>query len=321
MTDRRAVVRWGRSAYEADAHLALEEKAARAAGLSWTAFPTSDAPPELEGVGALVVTSKVRVDERVFATFEGSLVLTTTSGVDHIDLAAAAAHGVTVARCPLARRDPVVEQTMGALIGLLRRHPRQWSAAQSGHWARGDVLGWHPVALADARVLVVGLGVIGRRTAELLGAFGAEVWGVDPAGVPNAVRAVDLDGALPEVDALVLHCALTHETRGLISANRIGRLQPHAVLVNTARGALLDIDAAVTAVREGALGGLSVDVFPEEPWPGLARAAEVPGVWLTPHAAGVDRTLGERVGTEVGTTLTAWANGEALPHPVSVSTQ
>ncbi|MEM7789752.1 MAG: NAD(P)-dependent oxidoreductase, partial [Bacteroidota bacterium] len=207
------------------------------------------------------------------------------------------------------------------LLGLLRRQPAQWAAATEGRWARGEVLGWTPVALADATVLVVGLGVIGRRVAELLQAFGARVWGCDPAGVPSGVRSVDLDRALSQVDAVTLHCALTSETRGLLSANRIGRLQSHAVLVNTARGRLLDVDAAVAAMREGALGGLAVDVFPDEPWPGLQAAAAVPGVWLTPHAAGVDRSLGERVANEVGASLEAWASGQPLPHPVPVSTE
>jgi len=315
-----SVVRWGRSAYEADEHLALEERAARDLGLSWAAHPTSDEAPDLTGVGALVVTSKVCVDQAVLERFEGSLVLTTTSGFDHVDLRAAAARGVTVARCPLARRDPVVEQTLGSLIGLLRRQPAQWGAAVEGRWARGEVLGWTPVALADARVLVVGLGVIGSRVAEVLQTLGAEVWGADPKGVPAGVRAVDLDRALPQVDAVTLHCGLTPDSRGLLSANRIGRLQKHAVLVNTARGSLLDVDAAVAAVREGALGGLAVDVFPDEPWPGLQQAAKVPGVWLTPHSAGVDRSLGERVATEVAASLRAWVAGEPLPHPVAVST-
>ncbi|MEN0068036.1 MAG: NAD(P)-dependent oxidoreductase [Myxococcota bacterium] len=318
--ERPSVVRWGQSAYETDEHLALEERTAKELGLSWKAYPTSSEPPDLTDVGALVVTSKVEVDASVLARFEGSLVLTTTSGFDHIDRAAAVAQGIQVGRCPMARRDPVVEHSIGTLIGLLRRLPAQQDAARAGRWARGEVLGWTPVSLSDAKVLVVGLGVIGSRVAELLGHFGVEVWGTDPVGVPADVRAVDLDRALPQVDAVTLHCSLNDTSRGLLSANRIGRLQPHAVIVNTARGALLDVDAAVAAVRDQELGGLAVDVFPEEPWPGLENAARVPGVWLTPHASGVDRSLGARVATEVGASLTAWAKGDPLPHPVSVST-
>jgi len=87
-------------------------------------------------------------------------------------------------------------------------------------------------------------------------------------------------------------------------------------VVNTARGTLLDVEAAVREVREGRLRGLHVDVFPEEPWPGLAVAAQVEGVVLSPHAAGFVRGLGARIADEVGTALRAWRAGEPIPHVV-----
>ena len=101
-----------------------------------------------------------------------------------------------------------------------------------------------------------------------------------------------------------------------MSEERIGRLAPHTVLVNTARGPIVDVPAAVEAVRNGRLRGLSLDVFPTEPWPGLGAAAEVDGVWLSPHSSGYAEGLGERVAAEVVSTLGAWAKGAPLPHPV-----
>lgn len=310
------VLRWGQSAYESDEDLALERQGAAALGLDWRGVPESAEPPDLTGVDALVVTSRVRVDEAVLEAFGGSLVLTTTSGWDHIDVAAARRRGVVVGRCPLARRDPVVESALGSLIALMRGQPALLSAAGAGRWARSELPTLRPLALAGSRILVVGLGVIGSRMAQVLGALGVEVWGSDPAGVPGGVRAVALDEALPQIDAITVHCALTPSSRGLLSRERIARARPGAVLINTARGPVVDVDAAVEAVRRGHLAGIALDVFPQEPWPRLAEAAAIPGVWLTPHAAGYDRNLGHRVAQEVTAALAAWVAGEPLPHSV-----
>lgn len=310
------VLRWGQSAYETDADLARERDAATALGLAWSVVPESPTPPALEGVDVLVVTSRVRVDRQVLASFPGSFVLTTTSGWEHIDAQVARERGIVVARCPLARRDAVVESSLAGMIGLLRRQPALARAAAAGRWARAELPGLDPLALRDATVLVVGLGVIGARLAEVLAATGARVLGVDPAGVPAGVQPVDLDAAVPLADAITLHCAANRSTDGLFDAGRIGAMRAGAVLVNTARGSLVDVDAAVEAVRSGRLRGVMLDVFPDEPFPGLAAAASVDGVWLTPHSAGYARGLGARVAQEVADALAAWARGAPIPHMV-----
>jgi phosphoglycerate dehydrogenase-like enzyme len=313
-----AVLRWGQSAYETDADLALEEEAARALGLGWRVVPETVRPSDLplDGVSALVVTSRVQVDAHVLVRFSGSLVLTTTSGWEHIDVDAARSGGVSVARCPLARRDAVAESAVGSMVALLRRQPAFDTAARQGRWARAELPGLDPLLLSDCTVLIVGLGVIGQRVAELLRPFGTRLWGVDPRGVPDGVQRVELDTALASADVVTLHCALNPTTEGLISGERLASMRPGAVLVNTARGRLLDVDAAVDAVQRGHLRGLAVDVFPKEPWTGLQAAASVDGVWLTPHSAGYTRGLGTRVAHEVAGALRAWVAGEPVPHEV-----
>lgn len=309
------VLRWGRSAYETDADLRLEEEGARALGLSWRCTPDR-APPDLTGVDALVVTSRVRVSDEVIRAFPGSLILTTTSGWDHIDVRAARDRGIRVARLPEARRDAVVAHALGALLTLTRRFPALHAAARSGHWARGDLPALAPVGLDRATVLVVGLGVIGRRTVECLAPLGCRILGVDPHGVPAGVELVDLEEGLRQADAVTLHCDLNPTTRGLLSEARLDLLPRHAVVVNTARGGILDVRAAVERVAAGHLAGLHVDVFPEEPWPELAAGAAVEGVSFTPHAAGYIRDLGARVAEGVVAALTAWKRGDPIPHQV-----
>lgn len=313
----RTVLRWGRSAYETDADLALERAAAERLGLAFRTHPETPEAPDLAGVDALVVTSRVRVTAEVLARFPGSLVLTTTSGWDHVDVRAALARGVAVGRCPEARRDAVVEQALFSALALLRRQPALDGHARSGRWARAELPALDPLAVRGAEVLVVGQGVIGRRASAVWSALGARVLAVDPAGVAPEAEAVPLEEGLARAAVVGLHCALVPATRGLLGPARLARLRPDAVLVNTARGPLVDVAAAVARVREGRLRGFATDVFPEEPWSGLAAAAAVPGVLVTPHSAGFTRDLGARVAAEVDAALGAWVRGDPPPHPVT----
>lgn len=310
------VIRWGRSAYETDADLAREQAAAQRLGLSWRPAPDAATPDDLDAARFLVVTSGVRVSADVIARFGGELVLTTTSGWDHVDVEAARRRGVRIARCPLARKDAVVEQALTSMIQLRRRLPELDLAAREGRWARGELPALAPAGLSGATVVVVGLGVIGSVVAGVCRSLGARVLGVDPRGVPPGVTSASLDTALSLADVVTLHCALTPATRGLFDADALRALPRGAVVVNTARGACLDVDAAVGLVRDGHLGGLAVDVFPEEPYPRLAAAADLPGVWFTPHSAGYVRDLGSRVSAEVADTLAAAVAGRPLPHEV-----
>lgn len=307
------VLRWGQSAYETDADLALEREAAEALGWTWSVHPDPRSRPVLDEVDLLVVTSKVKVDATVLAAVPR--VLTTTSGYDHIDMVAAGRIGTQVGRCPLARRDAVVEHALGAMLALGKVWPAQLARAHDGRWCRAELPTFAPLGLRGSTVLVVGLGVIGRQMARVLQPLGARVLGVDPLGVPEGVVSVGLEEGLERCDIVTLHCSLTETSRGLLGSDALDRLQPHAVLVNTARGDSLDVRAAIERAHDGRLRGLAVDVFPTEPWPSLA-ADSAPNVWLTPHGAGFAPDLGTRVASEVASAYAALADGVAFPHPV-----
>ena len=309
------VLRWGQSAYETDADLAKEAADAHALGLNWRCQPAHERP-DLTGVRALVVTSKVRVTDQVLDRFDGDLVLTTTSGHEHIDAQAARSRGIQVGRTPMARRDPVVETAIAGLTGLLREIPRLNQAALEGRWVRSNLPHLAPRILCGSPVAVVGCGVIGARMCAVLNALGAEVLAVDPnVSVPHT-QAVSLDEALARAIGVTLHCDLNASTVQLFNARRVAHMQPGAVLINTARGNLLDVSATVDAVRQGHLRGALVDVFPVEPYPELAREAAVPGIWFTPHSAGFTHDLGARVAQGVQRSLQAWVRGQKLPYPV-----
>ncbi len=310
------VLRWGRSAYETEASLQRERMAAQTLGLAWRHVPDPSPPPEIDRADILVVTSGVRVDSDLLARFSGKLVVTTTSGHDHIDLHAAGAREIAVARLPMARRDPVVEHALAAMTSLLRGLPLLDERARRGVWARSELPSLAPIGLAGETVAILGLGVIGRRMAEVLRGLGARVVGVDPAGVPPGVEETDLEDALARCVAVTAHCSMTSGSRDLLSADALALLSPDAVVVNTARGGILDVVSAVERVRANRLRGLAVDVFPVEPYPALARAVAVPNVLFTPHSAGYTRDLPARLTEELEETLKAWLRGAPLAHRI-----
>ena len=265
----------------------------------------------------LAVNSGVRVDADVLESLAGGWVVTTTSGHDHIDKAAARTFGVGVARCPLARRDAVVDWTVGHMLALRYRWGAQWRASEAGTWARGQLPELAPRGLSGARVVVVGCGVIGQALVARLAPYGVDIVGVDPAGVPEGVRGCELPEALTDADVVTLHCALTPGSANLIDAAALDRLRPEAIVLNSARGAALDVQGASERVLNGQLGGLAADVFPEEPWPDLQRSARSDRILYTAHAAGFTRELGRRVSTELARALDAYCGGRELPHRVA----
>ncbi len=297
------VLRWGQAEYErawlADAPLPEGTRVLTA--------PLGDTAP-LEEADVVVVPSLQRVTTaHVPRLRRCRLVLTSTSGFDHVDVTAVRTAGIACARLPLARRDAVVESALGMILALTRRIAPMQEAARAGRWEREALPEWGASLLGT--VGVVGAdGVIGRRVGHVLRALGARVLACDPALGADSVSLTDL---LAQSDVVTLHCALTPDTDRLIDADAMARMRRGAVLVNTARGRLVDVGAAVAAVRTDQLAGLGLDVFPTEPAP-LAELAH-PRVLLTPHAAGWHPGLGDAVRDGVVEAVRALTEGRPVP--------
>ena len=295
------LLRWGWSEYESPELPGLPP------GVEAVAVAGPEAP--LEDADVLVVPSTVRVDRAAVARLTRCrLVVTTTSGFDQIDLPALRHAGIACARLPLARRDAVVETTLGMTLSLSRRLGRFQEAARAGRWERARLREYGAGLLGT--VGVVGVGVIGARMVEVLEAVGARVLRCDPI-LPNGAS---LQQVLHESDVVTLHCELTAANRGMIGRAEIAAMRTGALLVNTARGALVDVDAAVAAVHERRLAGLGLDVFPEEPTD-LSHYAE-PRILVTPHAAGWHPELGAKIAEGVVEAVRAWMDGREVPFRV-----
>jgi (S)-sulfolactate dehydrogenase len=222
------------------------------------------------------------------------------AGVDNIDLAACAARGIEVIPASGANAESVAEYVITAALGGLRGAFFSTRAVEAGTWPR---LMLSQGREAAGKVLgIIGLGSIGRLTARKAAAIGmrviahdsllpadAEAWR-DVEGPPRS-----LDALLSESDVVSLHVPLTPATRGLLDRARLSRMKRDAVLINTARGGLVDEAALAAMLHEGRLGSAALDVFENEPLPRGSPLAGVPRLLLTPHIAGVTVESNERV--------------------------
>jgi D-3-phosphoglycerate dehydrogenase len=235
-----------------------------------------------DDVVAVLTRSESPVGEELFAQLPRLRVVGTASaGFDHIDAEAAERRGIAVVTAAGYANDEVADHTLALLYGLIRRIVDLDRAVARGEW---DARGAGPLGtLAGMRVGIVGLGRIGNAVATRLLALGVEVWATDILPVAReGVRVVELPELLAECDAVTLHVPLTRETRGLLGRREIASMKPRGLLVNTSRGAVVDVAAVLIALREGRLGGAGLDVLPQEP-PVAPPAA--PTLIVTPHAA------------------------------------
>lgn len=213
-------------------------------------------------------------------------------GFDNVVVAEATARGVVVTNTPDVLSGATAELTIALLLALARRvaeGDRLLRAATPWAWSPTWMIG---KGLAGATLGVVGLGRIGREVARLASAFGMEVIYANRSGPVEGVdyEAVSLDELLARADAVSIHCPLTADTHHLIGAGELASMRSDALLVNTARGPVVDEDALVHALRDRSIGGAALDVFEREPevHEGLL---ELDNVVLTPHVgSGTDDT-------------------------------
>ena len=206
------------------------------------------------------------------------------AGLDMIDIPAAVARDITVCNTPGANDVAVAEHTFALLLGLLRQVPRCDAGMRGGKWEQGAILGRE----VQGRTFgIVGMGAIGRCVASIAQGFGGRVTGFDPywpeafAAERNIERR-DLDTLLRESDFVCIHCPLTPQTENLIGTRELGLMKPSSVLVNMARGGIVDESALYDALTARHISGAVLDAFSQEP-PSSMPFAALPNVLLSPH--------------------------------------
>src|SRR5262245_15395183 len=219
-------------------------------------------------------------------------------GVDNVDVAAATELGILVVNAPTANLMSATEHTFALLLSLARRVPLADASMKAGEWDR-KITG---VELQGKTLGVVGFGRIGQRVADRARGFEMQIVAYDPfldaaAARKMQVELLPLDELLARADVVTLHTPLSAETRNLINRGRLALMKPGALLVNCARGGIVDEEALLEALESGHLGGAALDVFAEEP-PADLRLVRHPRVVATPHLGAQTHEAQERISRE-----------------------
>ena len=215
-----------------------------------------------------------------------------STGYDFVDVDAAKAKGIPVSNVSTYGTDSVAQMTVALLLELCNRVGLHDAAVRAGEWERsGKFSFWlTPLKELSGKTMgVVGVGRIGRTTARIARAFGMRVLAFDeyapPAGADSPYEMVGFEQLLEQSDVVALHCPLTPETRGLMNKTSIEKMKPGAILINAARGALVEEQALYDALVSGHLAGAGLDVVTAEPIPSDSILLKAPNLILTPHIA------------------------------------
>lgn len=262
-------------------------------------------PPEQvipRAAGAqIVLTNKTLIqDQHLQQLPELKLIAVLATGYNVVDVEAARRRGIPVSNVPTYGTRSVAQMVFAHLLNLTQHVRDHVETVRRGKWSQiDDFCYWdYPLIELDGLVMgLVGLGRIGRATAELAAAFGMQVLAYDVAAVnaPDGVQLVDLETLFRQSDVVSLHCPLTAENRGLVNAQRLAMMKPTAFLINTSRGPLVDEAALVDALKSGRIAAAGLDVLAVEPPPPDHPLLHLDNCYVTPHIAWATKAARQRL--------------------------
>lgn len=268
----------------------------------------------------VIVTNKVVLDTPALEAAEHlKLVCVAATGTNNIDLEAARRKGIAVCNVRDYGTPSVVEHVFALILALRRRLIDYRCALSRGEWQASPhfcLLDYPMTELRDKVLGIIGYGVLGRAVAQVAEAFGMRLLISERPGGPAVPGRTPLPELLEVADVISLHCPLTEHTKGLIGAPELARMKADAVLINTARGAIVDPDALVRALRAGAIGGAGIDVLDTEP-PRAGHPllkADLPNLIVTPHVAWASREARQRLADQLADNIEAFRGG----HPINL---
>jgi glyoxylate reductase len=276
------------------------------------AVPRDELVARARSSDALLTMLTERIDSDLLRSAPGLRAIANYAvGTDNIDLGAATEAGIPVGNTPDVLTDATADLAFALLLAAARRLPAAAEAVRAGQWPS-----WAPDSfvghdVAGATLGIVGYGRIGQAMGQRGQGFGMEVVHSSRSG------GISLDELLQRSDYVSIHAPLTPETRGMIGDRELALMKPGAILVNTARGELVDTAALERALREGRIGGAGLDVTDPEPLPPDHSLLGAPGVVVVPHIGSATHRTRERMADLAADNLLAALAGERMPHPAN----
>jgi len=282
-------------------------------------LPPGTLRAEVTAADGLVCLLTDRIDAALIDTAPRLRFVSSVSvGLDHVDLAAATARGIPVGHTPGVLVDATADTAFALLLAAARRVAEADAWVRAGHWRPENA--WSPDFflgrdLAGATLGLVGLGAIGQAVARRAAAFGMRVvgWNRSPRDI-TGVESLSLAAVLAASDFVSVHVALTPETRGLLDAGRLAQMRRGAILINTARGGIVDEAALAEALASGRLGGAGLDVYAREPLPADSPLLGAPNTVLAPHIGSATALTRRRMADLAADNALAALRGERMPH-------
>ena len=262
---------------------------------------------------------KVVLDEHIIANAKNlKLVLLAATGTDNVNLESCSKRSITVCNVRNYATAAVAQHTMALILNLLTNQLKYHQDTRSGMWNHSEVFCMlhHPIMECEGKNLgIIGYGTLGRKVAQLAQAFGMRILLCQRPGTKASAEAnperVPFEQLLAQSDVISIHCPLTQQTRHLFGPDEFAAMKVSAILVNTARGAIIDSAALVNALRQGQIGGAGIDVLDQEPpEPNhILCQADIPNLILTPHNAWGSRESRQRLIHRLGENLGRWLQG------------
>ena len=266
----------------------------------------------------VVISNKCVLDEVALESAARlKLIALAATGTNNVDLEAASERGIVVCNIRDYASISVAQHAITLMFNLLTAQPWYWQSVRQGAWSnsRQFCLNDRPIREFKGLVFgVIGYGVLGKATAELAGAMGMNVLLAERKGLTAREGRVSFEEVIRQADVLSIHCPLSDDTRELIDRDVMQAMKPDALLINTARGGIINEEHLVTALREGAIGGAGVDTLSQEP-PAIHHpllAADIPNLIVTPHNAWASRTSRQSAVDQLAEIIIAFEGGDAL---------
>lgn len=268
---------------------------------------------------SVVVTNKVVLDrETLLKVAERGtlqLICVAATGTNNVDIATATELGIAVCNVRAYATPSVTEHVFGMMLALVRHLPEYRQAVLAGDWQRSRdfCLLDYPIGELAGRTLgIVGYGELGQSVARVAQAFAMQVVVAERPGISEPCTQIPMSRLVAEADVISLHCPLTPATRHLFGAEQFAAMQSHALLINTARGGIVDEHALAAALRSGQIGGAAIDVLSSEPPPAdhPLLHADIPNLIMTPHIAWASVAARQRLIDEIAANIRAWLAGQ-----------